>query len=91
MRATSPTIGAWETFTIESSGGGVIRHGEPIALRTSSGAFVVAENGGDGNVMANGTFRAAWETFTLLYVTPHGSDVAAPGLPLGRAASENIP
>jgi hypothetical protein len=84
LRATGQSVGAWETFIIERPGGGVIRHGEAVTLRANDTPwYVVAEGGGGGNVNVNSASRGPWETFTLLFVSPHSTDIA-PGqvLPL---------
>ena len=71
LRATGQSVGSWETFTIERSGGGVIRHGESIALRANDTPwYVVADGGGGGNVNVNSTNRGPWETFTVTFVQP---------------------
>jgi hypothetical protein len=86
LRATGQSVGAFETFIIERSGGGVIRHGEQVTLRSaSSSLYVVAENGGGGGVNVNSANRGTWETFTILFTTPHSSEIAGSGsLPFGR-------
>jgi hypothetical protein len=49
VNANANRVGPWETFRIEKIGGtGVIRDRDAIALRTSDGQYVVAENGGGG-------------------------------------------
>jgi hypothetical protein len=64
-------VGAWETFTILKQNGGsrIIFEGDEIALRASTGHFVVAENGGGpGSVVnANRVAVGAWETFVVHY------------------------
>ena len=66
MDATSQSLGAWETFTIEKPGGGAISNNDQVHLRTWNGVnFVVAEGGGGEIVRANRTAAYAWETFTL--------------------------
>lgn len=64
-------VGAWETFTILKQNGGsrIIFEGDEIALRASTGHFVVAENGGGpGSVVnANRAAVGAWETFVVHY------------------------
>jgi hypothetical protein len=85
LRADGQTIGAWETFRIEKPGGGVIRHGDAVALRANDTPwYVTAESGGGGNVMVNVAARAAWETFTILFVSPHATDPAALQVDAGR-------
>lgn len=81
LRATSTTIGPSNTFLIERAGDGVIRHGESIGLHVADTSwYVAAEGGGGGNAHVRSISWAAWETFTILFVTPHSSDVA-PGQP----------
>ena len=78
LRATAQSAGSWESFRIEKPGGGVIRHGDAIALRANDTPwYVTAESGGGGNVMVNAAARAAWETFTVLFVSPHSTDPQA--------------
>ena len=91
LRAVGQSIGAWETFVIQRAGGGSgwIRHGESVTLRANDSSwYVSAENGGGGAVSAAGATAGSWETFTILFVTPH-SALTAPGqsLPFGRRRS----
>jgi len=83
LLASGTIIGPFETFVIErSDGNGVIRHGEPVTLRASTTPFyVLAESGGGGSVTVNSANRAAWETFMLLFASPHSTDVAPGPLP----------
>jgi hypothetical protein len=72
LRAVATSVGEWETFTIEKSGGGIIRRGDAVTLRAGSSSwYVVAEGGGGGNVSATSTAQGAWETFTILFASPH--------------------
>src|SRR5207237_6170850 len=77
VRATSSTIGAFETFTIDKPGGGVVGDGDAIRLRAGSSWFVVADGGGGAGVSANSAAAGSWETFRLLFVTPHATDVSS--------------
>jgi hypothetical protein len=78
LRATAPSVGASETFRIEKSGGGMIRQGDAVALRVEGTSwYVTAEGGGGGSVMANVAARAAWEMFTVLFLSPHSTDPEA--------------
>lgn len=74
LRATGQAVGAFETFVIEKPGGGVIHHGDAVAMRAGSW-YVVADAGGGAGASANSAARGAWETFTLLFATPHSTDV----------------
>ena len=77
LRATGMAIGPFETFVIDRGSQGPVRHGEQVTLKAVSTPFyVIAESGGGGGVNVNSANRALWETFTLLYVSPHTSDVA---------------
>src|SRR5437867_6011028 len=72
LRALADAVGAFETFTIEKPGGGVIRHGDSVSLRAGDSSFyVTADGGGGGNVAVTANARGAFETFTILFVTPH--------------------
>jgi hypothetical protein len=74
LRASSQSVGALETFTIEKPGGGVIHDGDSIAQRAGDSSwYVVAEGGGGGNVSVTSTSQGGWETFTIQFVTPHSS------------------
>jgi len=64
----------WETFTIEKLNGSPnglyppktrINQGDPIALRSHLGYYLVAENGGGGAWNANRTSPWLWEIFYL--------------------------
>jgi len=80
VRATSQSVGPQETFTIERvAGSGVIHHGDAVALRAGDSSwYVVASGGGGGSVSATSTARTGWETFILLFVTPHSTEGSAP-------------
>jgi hypothetical protein len=72
LRASSESVGGWETFVIERPGGGVIRHGDSVTIRTADAPwYVTAESGGGGNVFVNSASRGGWETFTVFFATPH--------------------
>jgi hypothetical protein len=73
LRAAGQNVGAFETFTIEKPGGGIIHDGDAVALRIGSW-YVVADGGGGGPVNATSAARGAWETFTLLFATPHSTE-----------------
>ncbi len=63
--------GPWETFVmvkVKGSAGQEIVHGDAIALRASSGQYLVAEGGGGGVVNANRNAIGPWETFILEFV-----------------------
>jgi hypothetical protein len=80
LHASSQSVGAFETFTIEKSGGGVIHHGDSIALRAGDSSwYVVADGGGGGSVNVTSASRGGWETFTILFVTPHSSQGSTAG------------
>jgi hypothetical protein len=60
-------------------------HGDPIALRAADTPwFVVAESGGGGNVLVNSGSRGGWESFTILFLTPHQAPSS-----LGQNRSDN--
>jgi hypothetical protein len=60
----------------QSVGGGIIHHGDLIALRAGDSSWYVgADGGGGGSVNVNSASRGAWETFTILFVTPHSTEV----------------
>jgi hypothetical protein len=67
MMAQGGWEGPWETFTIVNldQAGGFIGGGTHIALRSNSGYYVVAEQGGGSVVNANRPWVGGWETFTL--------------------------
>ncbi len=74
-RSTNP--GAWEAFTLERrAGGGSVRDGDGIGLRSAHNLYVVAENGGGSVVNANRGGFGPWEEFRIQ---------AAPGSRLGGA------
>jgi len=78
LRAVGRTVGSWETFIVERAGGGVIRHGEAITLRAiDTPWYITAEGGGSGSVNVNSVSRGPAETFTILFVTPHSSEIAS--------------
>jgi hypothetical protein len=80
--ATSQSVGTSETFVVSRAGGGVIRHGESITLRANDTSwYVSAEGGGGGNVSVTSASAGSWETFTILFVSPHSSDVAPAATP----------
>jgi photosystem II stability/assembly factor-like uncharacterized protein len=72
LYANRVSAGAWESFVIRRRAGeGVIADGDEIALVSSNGSYVAAENGGwnacdcDSPLNANRTAAYAWETFKL--------------------------
>jgi hypothetical protein len=75
--ATTPTrhIAGWEEFTIERVGnppakpGDDIGSGDSVALRTQSGHYLSAPDGG-GPLNGAAAHRAAWETFTIEIIPP---------------------
>jgi hypothetical protein len=74
LRASSQSVGPSEIFTIEKPGGGVINDGDLISLRAGDTSwYVVAANGGGGTVAVTSTARTGWETFNILFATPHGT------------------
>ena len=75
LRANRTIVQGWETFTIWQAGGGVVTGGSVVNLQAATQPFYVsAENGGglsgDGSVTVNRSVAKAWETFTLLVITP---------------------
>ena len=78
LRAASVSVGPRKPFTIERLANGVVLHGDAIALRANDTPwYVVAEAGGGGNVFVNTTSRGVRETFTIFFISPHISDLAA--------------
>jgi hypothetical protein len=74
LRASSQSVGPSEIFTIEKPGGGVINHGDLISLRAGDTSwYVVAANGGGSTVAVTSTARTGWETFNILFATPHST------------------
>ncbi len=86
--------GPWETFVmvkVKGSAGQEIVHGDAIALRASSGQYLVAEGGGGGVVNANRNAPGLWETFTIDFVGSAAPvqpppPTVAPTKPLGPRA-----
>ena len=75
LRANRTLPLEWETFTIWQAGGGVITGGSSVNLQATTRPFYVsAEQGGgqagDGAVTVNRSLALAWETFTLVVITP---------------------
>src|SRR5205085_697503 len=59
-------------YVVAEGGGGAIHHGDAVSFRAGDSSwYIVAEGGGGGNVAANSATRGGWETFVLLFVTPH--------------------
>jgi hypothetical protein len=56
----------WETFSMIPIQGGVLEHGDLVALQVFDGQYVCAEGGGGQAVVANRIARRDWETFTLV-------------------------
>lgn len=58
---------AWETFTVVLRSGGDSRvdDGELVALRSMTGHYVVAEDGGGGIVNSNRSGIGPWEEWTI--------------------------
>ena len=52
-------------MTLVDLNGGLLLSGDPVALRTCSGYYISAEGGGGGQVSADRTSVAQWETFTI--------------------------
>jgi hypothetical protein len=79
LSASSERIGPQEMFTIEKAGGnGAIHHGDSVGLRAGDSSwYVVALGGGGGSVTVTSTIRTGWETFTVLFMTPHSSEDSA--------------
>jgi hypothetical protein len=81
LDAKSTNPGAWEVFTLERrAGGGAVREGDAIGLRSAHGMWVVAEGGGGGIVNANRGGFGPWEEFRI-----H----AAPGFSLGGGGADH--
>lgn len=75
LRANRTLPRAWETFTISQAGGGLVKSGSVVSLLATAHPFYVsAEKGGglagDGSVTVNRSVARAWETFTLVAITP---------------------
>jgi hypothetical protein len=86
LLGTGGGLGVWETFTILGLDypGEVIYSTERIAIRTSYGYFLVAENGGGEVVNADRTSIGPWETFQMFRDGGGGSP--PPGGGLGGAS-----
>lgn len=74
VNANRPHCGPWEEFQIikvDQQGfvlSGTISHNDYIALRASSGHYVVAEGGGGGVVNANRSAIGPWEIFQIKFL-----------------------
>jgi pimeloyl-ACP methyl ester carboxylesterase len=68
MLAAGGYAGPWETFTLVDLDhpGGTVRSWDAVALRSSTGHYVVAELGGGDVVNANRTWIGPWETFRIV-------------------------
>lgn len=60
IQADRTNRGSWETFAI------MMFRPQLIRLRSMSGVYVTAEQGGDAEVTANRTSAGRWETFSLV-------------------------
>lgn len=74
LRANRTFPQSWETFVISKPGGGGIGGGSQVNLRATNPYYVSAQQGGglsgDGSVVVDRTVANAWETFTLVAITP---------------------
>jgi hypothetical protein len=74
LRANRSVPQTRETFVISKAGGGAITGGSQVSLRASNPYYVSAQQGGgrtgDGSVLVDRVTAAAWETFTLVAITP---------------------
>jgi len=74
LRANRTFPQSWETFVISKAGGGSVGGGSQVNLRAANPYFVSAQQGGglsgDGSVLVDRTVAGAWETFTLVAITP---------------------
>jgi hypothetical protein len=59
-------LGGWETLDLLDLNGGVLRDADLIALQTSNGLYLQADQGGGGTLLDVGFAPWAWETFTLV-------------------------
>jgi len=72
VNATANAIGSAETFEIETTGIGSLKHGALVNIKTSNGQYVVAENGGGSIVNANRNLPRQWEKFVIERLTGKG-------------------
>jgi len=66
VRATSITVGAWETFGVAVLSGGPLVDGDRVTIATSDSAhYLHASGGGGGQLRATADTVGAWETFVV--------------------------
>jgi hypothetical protein len=68
--STLPSV--WETFRIEKlTGSGEIAQGDQVTLKANNGRnYLMARDGGGGDVTADSTNRSVWETFSFQFYNP---------------------
>lgn len=69
LAAKGPWPQTWETFWIipvDSPSSRYLSHGMRVWIRSESGHYVQAENGGGGLVNCRGPWGKEWETFTVV-------------------------
>ena len=76
---TAAGPGAWEIFVASSLSGGPLVSGDRVAFVTADGTHYLQAAGGGGSALrATGQSVGSWETFAMLFASPHSSDVASP-------------
>lgn len=69
LHANRTNRDGWEKFTLERiGGGGPIRTGDRVAIRSAHGRYVVAEAGGGRHVAVNRPQVGEWERFTVTFL-----------------------
>ena len=66
VRATSLTVGSWETFNVTVLAGGPLADGDRVTIATGDGRhYLTAMGGGGGPLRATAESVGAWETFVI--------------------------
>ena len=73
--ANGGAMGDWKILDLLDLNGGELTDGDPIALRTSKGLFVQADQGGGGPLLEAGFAPFVWETFTVIDLDRPGAVV----------------
>ena len=77
VNANRDAAGSWETFTLTGLNGGSLRDGDPVTLRTGTGAYLQAEGGGGGRFLAVGAGPGSWEILTIVKIGAPGGLIAS--------------